>query len=86
MDTNKMFIVDKDGKEIEVDILFTFENEQYGKQYVLYQDPNGNDEEVYVSSYDDEGNLIAVEDESELAMINEVLGAFNNEEETEEED
>jgi len=79
MDTNKMFIIDKDDNEVEVEILFTFENEEYGKQYVLYQDPNGSDEDVFVSSYDEEGNLMAVEDEAELAMIDEVLGAFNDE-------
>jgi len=79
MDTNKMFIIDKDDNEVEVEILFTFENEEYGKQYVLYQDPNGSDEDVFVSSYDEDGNLTAVEDEAELAMIDEVLGAFNDE-------
>ena len=79
-----MFIVDKDGTEIEVEILFTFENEEYGKQYVLYVNPNGNPEDVFVSSYDDEGNLNVVEDEEELAMVEEVLGAFTDEEETEE--
>ncbi|MEA5017744.1 MAG: DUF1292 domain-containing protein [Erysipelotrichaceae bacterium] len=84
METNKMFIVDKDGTEIEVEILFTFENEEYGKQYVLYVNPNGNPEDVFVSSYDDEGNLNVVEDEEELAMVEEVLGAFTDEEETEE--
>lgn len=84
METNKMFIVDKDGTEIEVEILFTFENEEYGKQYVLYVNPNGNPEDVFVSSYDDEGNLNVVEDEEELEMVEEVLGAFTDEEETEE--
>ena len=81
MDNNKMFIIDDNGNEIEVEILFTFENEEYGKKYVLYQDPNGDDEEVFVSSYDDEGNLESVEAEDELAMIEEVLGAFADEKE-----
>jgi len=83
MDTNKMFIIDDNGNEVEVDILFTFESEEYGKKYVLYQDPNGDEEEVFVSSYDDEGNLNSVEDEEELAMVEEVLGAFIDEEEKE---
>ncbi len=83
MDTNKMFIIDEEGNEIEVDILFTFDSELYGKKYVLYQNPNGDQEEVFVSSYDDEGNLNSVEDEEELAMVEEVLGAFIDEEEKE---
>ena len=52
-----MFIIDEEGNEIEVDILFTFDSDLYGKKYVLYQNPNGDQEEVFVSSYDDEGNL-----------------------------
>ncbi|MDD2591749.1 MAG: DUF1292 domain-containing protein [Erysipelotrichaceae bacterium] len=83
MDTNKMFIIDDNGNEVEVDILFTFESEEYGKKYVLYQDPNGDEEEVFVSSYDDEGNLEPVEEENELAMVEEVLGAFVDEKEKE---
>ena len=83
MDTNKMFIIDDNGNEVEVDILFTFESEEYGKKYVLYQDPNGDEEEVFVSSYDDEGNLEPVEEENELAMVDEVLGAFVDEKEKE---
>lgn len=81
MDDNKMFIIDEKGNEIEVDILFTFDSDLYGKKYVLYQNPNGDLEEVFVSSYDDEGNLNSVEDEEELAMVEEVLGAFVDEEE-----
>lgn len=81
MDDNKMFIIDEEGNEIEVDILFTFDSDLYGKKYVLYQNPNGDLEEVFVSSYDDEGNLNSVEDEEELAMVEEVLGAFVDEEE-----
>ena len=81
MDENKMYVTDDNGNEFEVDILFTFENEEYGKKYVLYQDPSGEKEEVFVSSYDDDGNLFEVTDEKELEMINEVLGAFDSEEE-----
>ncbi len=81
MDDNKMFIIDEEGNEKEVDILFTFDSDLYGKKYVLYQNPNGDLEEVFVSSYDDEGNLNSVEDEEELAMVEEVLGAFVDEEE-----
>jgi uncharacterized protein YrzB (UPF0473 family) len=83
MDTNKMFIIDEEGNEIEVDILFTFDSDLYGKKYVLYQNPKGDQEAVFVSSYDDEGNLNSVEDEEELAMVEEVLGAFIDEEEKE---
>lgn len=81
MDENKMYITDDNGNEFEVDILFTFDNDEYGKKYVLYQDPQGEAEEVFVSSYDEDGNLFEVTDEKELAMINEVLGAFDSEEE-----
>lgn len=78
---NKMYVQDETGKEIEMTIVCTFENPENGKQYVLYQNPASDSEEVYISVYDEEGNLFAVEDEKELAYAEEVLGALNNEEE-----
>lgn len=77
---NKMYVQDETGKEIEMTIVCTFENPENGKQYVLYQNPTGDDEEVYINSYDEEGNLFVVDDPKELAYAEEVLGAINDEE------
>jgi len=72
-----------DGSEVTGEILFTFTSEDFGKNYVLYQLP-GDEEQVHVSSYTDEGDLYEVESEEELEMINEVLGAFLEDEGAEE--
>ena len=57
-----------------MNILFTFEAE--GKKYVVvYEDVH--EDELYALSYDEQGNLFTVEDEEELAMIEEVVAAFD---------
>ena len=78
---NKMFIYDDAGNEIEMEILFTFEGEDYGKNYVLYYNPNDEDDQVFVSSFDEEGNLLDVTDAKEWEMVEEVYGAFIEDEE-----
>lgn len=78
-DTTKLIVIDDDGKEIEMEILFTFENDTKTKQYVLYTNPQDEEGEVYASLYDEEGHLYPVEDESEWQMIEEVFGAYVDE-------
>ncbi len=80
LDSNTMFVKDEDGKEVEMEILFTFENEELKKQYVVFSDPNDENGEVFASCYDDEGNLYPIETDEEWEMVEEVLGAFNEEE------
>lgn len=84
LETNTLFVRDESGKEVEMEILFTFEDEATKKKYVVFEDPNDEDGEVFASAYDDEGNLLPVETDSEWQMIEEVLGAFSAEEENEE--
>ena len=78
-ETNKLFIKDENGKEIAYDILFTFENEQLNKKYVLFVDPQDEEGEVFASCYDDEGHLLPIETDEEWEMVEEVLGAFDEE-------
>ncbi len=85
LDSNKLVVVNDDGKEVEMQILFTFDNEETGKSYVLFTDPADEEGEVFAYAYDEEGNLILIEDEAEFAMIDEVFGAFMDEFENEEE-
>lgn len=73
---NSIFITDENGKEVEMKILLTFDYED--KKYaVVYNEDNPDD--LYPFTYDDEGNLYAVEDEEELNMIDEVVGAYEEE-------
>lgn len=84
LETNTLFVRDESGNEVEMEILFTFEDEATKKKYVVFEDPNDEDGEVFASAYDDEGNLLPVESDSEWQMIEEVLGAFAAEEDNEE--
>lgn len=67
------------GKEIQCEVLFTFENEETGKNYIVYTD-NSFDEEgnvkVYASIYnpdEDETKLLPVETAEEWAFIESIL-------------
>jgi len=74
MDDNKIIITDENGKEIEMNILFTFDANK--KNYVIcYMDEK--EDEVYPFTYDDNGGLYVVEDEDELAMIDEVIASYD---------
>ena len=85
-DNNKMTIIDE-GKEIELEILFTFEDtERFKKKYVLYMDPNDEDGNLNASIYDDEGNLYPIESDEEWEMVEEVFGAFVDESEGDEDE
>lgn len=72
----KLIVIDQNGNEKEMTILFTFDSEDYNKQYVLFYDQN-DDEMIFASSYDDQGNLTIVDDPQEWEMVEEVLEAFS---------
>ena len=76
---NEKVQIEKDGKVIECDVLFTFDSEETMKCYIGYTDhsvgANGR-KNIYVSSYDPLKPKLESEnitDERELAMVNEVL-------------
>ncbi len=79
LDTNTLYIKDENGKEVAMDILFTFESDETNKKYVIFEDPNDELGEVYAYSYDEDGNLSAIETDEEWEMVEEVLGAFSEE-------
>lgn len=72
-------VIEKDGKEVECDVLFTFDSEDTLKTYIGYTDnsiaSNGR-KNIYVSAYNPfnpEDNLEDITDPKELEMVNEVL-------------
>lgn len=76
MKDNTIYIIDDDGKEVEMKIFLTFDYED--KQYVVVYDQN-NEEELYPFVYDEQGNLFPVESEEELTVIDEVVSAYEEE-------
>jgi len=73
---NKIFITDDSGKEVELNLLFTFDNDD--KNYAVCYEGN-NEDELMAFVYEENGNMYAVDDEDELAMIQEVIDAFDKE-------
>lgn len=76
MDEKTLVVISDDGTEKEMDILFTFTDDTFKKDYVLYVDPVDETGEVFVSSYTEEGTLNNIEDPKEWEMIEEVFSAF----------
>ena len=76
---NEKIQIEKDGKMVDCDILFTFDSEDTMKSYVGYTDhsvaSNGR-KNIYVSSYDPLKPTMELEDitdQAELDMVHDVL-------------
>jgi len=89
-------VIDDQGNEQLCEVLFTFENEEFSKSYVLYY-PLGADEdeneeiEIHASAFTPsedgkDGDLLPIETDEEWAMIEEMLNTFLDEEEEEEDE
>ena len=71
---NKIYITDDNGKEIEMNILFTFDMED--KNYVVVYE-NNKEDDLFAFEYDEDGNLLMIEDEEVLEKVQEVIDAFD---------
>lgn len=76
---NEKITINKEGKIVECDILFTFDCEETNKTYIGYTDhsiaPNGR-KNIYVSAFDPilgYGTLEDITSQQEKDMIKEVL-------------
>ena len=83
-ENNKFTIVAEDGREVECEILFTFDNKENGKSYVVYVDGTTDENgvvRVYASVYDPTGEntrLMPIETEEEWEMIEELLASMED--------
>lgn len=82
MEANKIVVIDDTGKEIEFEVLFTFENDD--KKYVLYFNPEEDEPNLFASVYDDEGELFEIESPEEWDLVEEVFQSFVAQQEDEE--
>lgn len=85
MKENTFTMLDENGKEVVYDVLFTFENDETGKNYIAYTD-NTKDEkgnvQVYASTYnpeDPQSKLEAIESEKEWKVIETILETLQEE-------
>lgn len=72
---NTIVVIDENGNEVEMEIVLTFEVDD--KKFVLFK--RFEDDDVYAYTYDEDGNLEAVEDEKDLDICSEVLATFQDE-------
>lgn len=87
---NSFTIVNDEGKELECDILFTFDSDETKKSYIVYTD-NTVDEtgstKVYASIYDPTGNdksLKPIESDKEWDVIENILSSIQEKIDSEE--
>ena len=69
-------IFDDDGKKIECEELYSFVNEENGKNYIIYTDNTLDDDgnlKVYGAIHDENDKLIPITDDSEWAYLEETL-------------
>ncbi|HQN74562.1 MAG TPA: DUF1292 domain-containing protein [Bacillota bacterium] len=82
-----LFITDELGNELEAVIILTFESEEFGKNYLVYQLKDDETGEYFAASFNpedgDEGNLNPIETDEEWDLIEEVLESFLEEEDEE---
>ena len=85
MKNNTFSMIDENGNEVVYDVLFTFESDETGKNYIVYTD-NSKDEqgniEVYASIYypeDENGRLEAIETDKEWKIIETILETLQEE-------
>lgn len=91
---NQITIVDEEGNEQLCEVLFTFESDEFGKSYVLFQQVGENEDdeegpEIHAYAFNpseegEDGELIPIETEEEWDMVEEMLNTFYDEQEEEE--
>jgi len=92
VEENKFKIIDKKGKEIEFEVLFTFESDETKKNYMVYtdntKDKDGNTR-VYASVFvpnKEPLELLPVETEREWKVIETILESIQDENKKEKEE
>lgn len=85
MDERMTFkVTNEDGKEVEYEVLFTFESDETKKNYIAYTDNTTDSEgntKVYASTYITEGTetkLFPIESEKEWKIIEKILEEIQN--------
>jgi uncharacterized protein YrzB (UPF0473 family) len=87
LDDNTLIITDELGQEMEAIIIMTFDSEEFGKSYLVYQLKDDETGEYFAASFNpedgEEGNLIPIETDEEWDYVEEVLESFLEDEEEE---
>lgn len=85
MEENSFVMKDENGKEVKYDVLFTFQMEETGKDYIVYTDntkDNDGNVQVYASTYKEEDGsmkLESIETDNEWKTIETILNTIQEE-------
>ena len=74
-ENQKITIVDEQGNEHLMTVLFTYDNEERKVSYVFFYSED-NPDEVFAMRYKDNGELEEIEDPDEYAEVEEVFNAY----------
>ena len=78
-------VMNDEGKEVECEVLFTFESEETKKNYIVYTDNTTDDDgntKVYASIYnpnDEKSILYPIESEKEWKIVETILSELQTE-------
>ena len=81
---DEMVITTDSGEEKVMKILFTYESEQRGKQYVFLYEKDDEDNVLVFAVNEEEGSLEEIIDDEEYAEAEEVFNAYMNDEKIQE--
>ena len=87
--SGKIIIKNDKNEEVECDVLFTFDNNDTNKSYIVYTDNSTDDLgniKVYANTYnedDEEGILGNVETDEEWNIIEQIFSSINDKKEVE---
>lgn len=70
-------VIDGNGNEHLMEILFTYDNEERGTSYVFFFDPSDPDE-IISMRYTEDGELEEIDDDEEYAEVEEVFNAYES--------
>ena len=81
---DEMIITNEKGEEKVMKILFTYESEERGKQYVFLYEKDNEDDVLVFAVNEKEETLEEIEDDEEYAEAEEVFNAYMNDEKIQE--
>ena len=71
-------IIDEEGKEHLMQVLFTYDNEERKTSYVFFYDTEDKEENVVVMKYNENQELEPIEDDEEYDEVEEVFNAWQD--------
>ncbi len=81
MDDKTLIITTDDGKELIVNIVFTYHSDEYNKDYVVFEDKDGvTSAAIYHDLGEGRGELSEIETDEEWNMLEDLLNKDEEEE------